>query len=157
MQWLVKQERNYRLNPSLQFCSDHANPPHSFLHTMVVTASAQMRVDVYRWKTWGDTREMADEWGGIEVNRQMKTSISRNTDGEYGAGMDMEQHIYKPTRACTWTDCFYIIKSCTHANITNIPSAQQWQTASSVGLTVQGLLRGVVRGQTCISTCLWCA
>lgn len=41
-----KQARNYGLNPNLQFCSDHANPPHSFLHTMVVTASAQMRVDV---------------------------------------------------------------------------------------------------------------
>lgn len=124
MQWLVKQARKYKLNPSLQFCSNHANPPHSLLHTMVVTASAQMRVDVCRWKTWGDTRKMANEWGGIDVNRQMKTSISRNTDGKHGEGMEIELHIYKTTRGCTQTDCFYITKSCTHSNITDITSAQ---------------------------------
>lgn len=78
----------------------------------------------HRRKTWGDTREMANEWGGTEVNRQMKTSISRNTDGEHGGGTDVEQHIYKTTTSCTRTHCFHRTKSCTHANITNVTSAQ---------------------------------
>lgn len=123
---------------------------------MVVTASTQLGVDVCRWKTWGDTREMANERGGITVSRQMKTAYQ---DRWEAWRMDIEKHVYKSTRACISTDCFYKTKSCTHANITNITSAslpQQWETASSVVLTVWGLLRRVVREQKRISTCLWC-
>lgn len=141
------------IKPNLQLCSNHANPPHSFLHTMVLTASAQMRVDVHRWKTWGDTREMADEWGGIQINRQMKTYL-RNADRGHGEGVihGAAQHT-KPQEPAHGQMVSKQLKTADTPTSYRISlqhsHTQQWETARSVSMEW--------RGQTCISTCLWCS